>query len=81
MVGRVTAAVLIVFNVSLGVLVIYLLSKGYQSPGAAVGDRPSLEYKDLISILLMALGLMIALARPFGHCCSDMGIRFYSQGD
>jgi hypothetical protein len=59
MARRATIVFLICFNVSLGVLVLYFLSRGYQPPAK---DAQTLEYKDFISILLTGLAVMIAVA-------------------
>jgi hypothetical protein len=59
MVRRSTAAFLISFNVALGVLVIWFLSRGYQPPPK---DAQTLEYKDFVTILLTVLAVMIAVA-------------------
>jgi hypothetical protein len=50
---------LICFNVSLGILVLYFLSRGYQPPPK---EKQTIEYKDFISILLTGLAVMVAVA-------------------
>ena len=59
MTRRATIAFLICFNIALGILVIYLLARGYQPPPK---DGQTIEYKDFISILLTGLAVMIAVA-------------------
>jgi heme/copper-type cytochrome/quinol oxidase subunit 2 len=59
MARRATIAFLICFNVALGILVIYLQSRAYHSPGK---EAQPIEYKDFISILLTGLAVMIAVA-------------------
>ena len=60
--GRVAIAFLISFNVALGILVLYMLSRGYQPPKVEAGIAQTIEYKDFISILLTGLAVMIAVA-------------------
>jgi hypothetical protein len=59
---RTAIAFLIIFNVSLGILVLYFLARGYQP---APKDAQTIEYKDFISILLTGLAVMIAVATVF----------------
>jgi hypothetical protein len=54
---RTAIAILACFNVALGVLVLWFLSRGYQP---LPKEAQALEYKDFISILLTGLAVMIA---------------------
>jgi hypothetical protein len=54
---RTAIAILVCFNISLGILVIWFLSRGYHPPPK---EAQALEYKDFISILLTGLAVMIA---------------------
>jgi len=56
---RATIAFLICFNVALGILVVWFLSRGYQPH---LKEAQTIEYKDFISILLTGLAVMIAVA-------------------
>jgi hypothetical protein len=58
MARRAAIAFLICFNVALGVLVVYMLARGYQPPPK---DAQTIEYKDFISILLTGLAVMLAV--------------------
>jgi hypothetical protein len=58
MARRSAVAFLIVFNVALGILVLYFLMRGYRPPPK---DAQTIEYKDFISILLTGLAVMMAV--------------------
>jgi heme/copper-type cytochrome/quinol oxidase subunit 2 len=55
---RTAVAILVCFNIALGILVLYFLARGYQPPPK---EAQTIEYKDFISILLTGLAVMIAV--------------------